>query len=118
MLDCEGANQPSKPTAGWLGTPLQWRIVVVWPVPNQHSMRLPFQRTTLQRSLRRPRPATVPRLENSSISALYRASRVGGDFYDFLLTDRRRLVFLLLDVAGKRDEALDVAAAVQERMRP
>jgi sigma-B regulation protein RsbU (phosphoserine phosphatase) len=81
-------------------------------------MRLPFQRTTPQRSLRRPRPATVPRLENSSISALYRASRVGGDFYDFLLTDRRRLVFLLLDVAGKRDEALDVAAAVQERMRP
>ena len=80
-------------------------------------MRLPFQRTTLQRALRRPRPTTVPRLENSSISALYRAARVGGDFYDFLLTDRLRLVFLLLDVAGEREEALDIAAAVQERMR-
>ncbi len=60
----------------------------------------------------------VPQLDRSSISALYRAARVGGDFYDFLVTDSGRLVFLLLDVAGKREEALDIAAAVQDHMRP
>jgi len=49
---------------------------------------------------------------------VYCAARVGGDFYDFLLTDSQRLIFLLLDVAGKREQALDIAAAVQERMRP
>ena len=49
---------------------------------------------------------------------MYRAARVGGDFYDFLVTASGRLVFLLLDVAGKREEALDIAAAVQDHMRP
>lgn len=81
-------------------------------------MRLPFQSPAPQRTLRRPQPTLVPELGNASISALYRAARVGGDFYDFQMTESGRLVFLLLDVAGKREEALDIAAAVQERMRP
>ena len=94
------------------------RTVVLSVFSSTHAMRLPFQNTAPQRTLRRPQSTVVPQLENSSISALYRAARVGGDFYDFLVTDSRRLVFLLLDVAGKREEALDIAAAVQERMRP
>ncbi len=81
-------------------------------------MKLPFHNAAPQRTLRRPQSTPIPQLGSSSISALYRAARVGGDFYDFLVTDSRRLVFLLLDVAGKREEALDVAAAVQERMHP
>jgi len=81
-------------------------------------MKLPFQTTAPQRTLRRPQPTPVPQLGSSTISAVYCAARVGGDFYDFLVTDSRRLVFLLLDVAGKREEALDIAAAVQERMHP
>ncbi|HXP47832.1 MAG TPA: SpoIIE family protein phosphatase [Terriglobales bacterium] len=81
-------------------------------------MKLPFHNAAPQRTLRRPQSTPVPQLGSSSISALYRAARVGGDFYDFLVTDSRRLVFLLLDVAGKREEALDIAAAVQERMHP
>ena len=80
-------------------------------------MRLPFQSPAPQRTLRRPQPTLVPELENSSISAQYRAARVGGDFYDFLLTESGRLLFLLLDVAGKREQALDIAAAVQDGMR-
>jgi serine phosphatase RsbU (regulator of sigma subunit) len=81
-------------------------------------MKLPFQNPAPQRALRRPQPTLVPELGHSSISALYRAARVGGDFYDFLVTDSGRLVFLLLDVAGKREEALDISAAVQERLHP
>ena len=68
--------------------------------------------------MRRPQPTLIPRLANSSICARYRAARVGGDFYDFLVTDSGRLVFLLLDVAGKREEALDISAAVQDHMHP
>jgi len=77
-----------------------------------------FQNSAPERTLRRPQPTVVPQLDGSSISALYRAARVGGDFYDFLVTDSGRLVFLLLDVAGKREEALNIAAAVQDHMRP
>jgi len=80
-------------------------------------MKLPFRQKAPSRTLRRPQPTVVPELRSSSICALYRAARVGGDFYDFLVTDSGRLVFLLLDVAGKRDEALDIAAAVQDCMR-
>ena len=77
-----------------------------------------FESSAPVRTLRRPQPTLIPQLGNSSICALYRAARVGGDFYDFLVTDSGRLVFLLLDVAGKREEALDISAAVQDRMRP
>jgi serine phosphatase RsbU (regulator of sigma subunit) len=76
------------------------------------------QNSAPERTLRRPEPTAIPQLGKSSISALYRAARVGGDFYDFLITDSGRLVLLLLDVAGKREEALNISAAVQERMRP
>jgi serine phosphatase RsbU (regulator of sigma subunit) len=77
-----------------------------------------FQNSAPERTLRRPEPTVVPQLGNSSICAMYRAARVGGDFYDFLVTASGRLVFLLLDVAGKRERALDIAAAVQDHMRP
>lgn len=80
-------------------------------------MKLPFTRTAPQRELRRPQPSLIPEMKNSSICALYRAARVGGDFFDFVVTDSGRLLFLLMDVAGNRDEALDIAAAVQHRLR-
>src|ERR1700739_1276472 len=92
-------------------------MVVLSSSPSTQAMKLPFQNSAHQRILRRPESTAIPELGNSSICALYCAARVGGDFYDFLVTDSRRLIFLLLDVAGKREEALDIAAAVQDRMR-
>ena len=77
-----------------------------------------FESSSPEQTLRRPQPTLIPQLAKSSICALYRAARVGGDFYDFLVTDSGRVVFVLLDVAGKREEALDISAAVQDRMRP
>jgi serine phosphatase RsbU (regulator of sigma subunit) len=92
-------------------------IVVVWFSSSTQAMKLPFQNPAPQRTFRRPEHTAIPELGSSSICCLYRAARVGGDFYDFLVTDSGRLLFLLLDVAGKREEALDIAAAVQDRMR-
>ncbi len=48
---------------------------------------------------------------------MYRAARVGGDFYDFFVPNDFRVVFLLLDIAGKREHALHVAASAQEQFR-
>ncbi|MGZ4814198.1 MAG: PP2C family protein-serine/threonine phosphatase [Terriglobales bacterium] len=56
-------------------------------------------------------------MQCSDLAALYRAARVGGDFFDFVPVGPNRLIFALLDIAGKRDQALHVAACVQEALR-
>lgn len=80
-------------------------------------MRLPFLQATVERPLRQPAPTVLPVLPAVGIAALYRGARMGGDFYDFAVTLGGRLVFLLLDIAGKRKEALDIAASVQQDFR-
>jgi serine phosphatase RsbU (regulator of sigma subunit) len=56
-------------------------------------------------------------MHQSEAVALYRAARVGGDFFEFVQAEHDRLVFVLLDIAGRRDEALNIAAAVQDMLR-
>lgn len=80
-------------------------------------MRLPFLQASVERPLRQPAPTLLPTLPTVGIAALYRGARMGGDFYDFAVTQGGRLLFLLLDIAGKRREALDIAASVQESFR-
>jgi len=79
-------------------------------------MKLSFQREATTPNLRMPHPSVLPAKPDLSTSALYRGSRIGGDFYDFLEISETRMVFLLADVAGKRDEALHIAAAVQDAL--
>ena len=69
------------------------------------------------KALRTPISAPTPGLPNSAIAAKYRAARVGGDFFDFMRAGPTRLAFIILDIAGKRAEALDVAAQVQDLFR-
>jgi serine phosphatase RsbU (regulator of sigma subunit) len=81
------------------------------------SMKTLFRSSAPSKQLRQPAPTIVPQLKNSQIAAAYRAARMGGDFYDFVVTDTDRLVLVLMDIAGKRDQAMDIAAAVQDRFR-
>ena len=62
---------------------------------------------------RRPQPAAMPDLPNAHFFALYRGARTGGDFYDFACVSGRVLT-LFCDVSGRRNEALHIAAAVQD----
>ena len=80
-------------------------------------MRLPFLQATEERPQVHPAPTLVPTLPGVGIAALYHGARMGGDFYDFLVTPCGRLIFLLLDIAGERREALEIATAVQELFR-
>src|SRR5512146_392883 len=66
--------------------------------------------------LRRPAPACIPRLEDADLCALYVGARVGGDFFEFFDVNDS-LIFLLLDIAGRREEALHIASAVQDFVR-
>ncbi len=76
-------------------------------------MRL-FEREIHKPKLRLPSPAVVPDRKDLSVSALYRGSRLGGDYFDFVPINGNRMLFLLSDVAGQRDEAMHIAASLQD----
>jgi len=80
-------------------------------------MKLPFLNHTAQRDLRKPAPSSIPKLDTLQVAMQYKGARMGGDFFDFIEVGPSRLVFLMMDVAGKRDEAMDIAAVVQDRFR-
>ncbi|HMK29345.1 MAG TPA: SpoIIE family protein phosphatase [Terriglobales bacterium] len=77
-------------------------------------MRLPFQSKPEPEPLRQPLPTVVPRIASLDVAAQYCATPMGGDFYDFLEVGPGLLLVLLIDIAGERNQALSVAAAVQE----
>jgi serine phosphatase RsbU (regulator of sigma subunit) len=80
------------------------------------AMKLPFRAVAPVREVRHPAPAALPKLADCTVAAMYRATRVGGDYYDFLFAESC-LIFMFLDIAGRREEALDVAAVVQQRFQ-
>lgn len=55
----------------------------------------------------------MPELPDTHFFALYRGARTGGDFYDFACVGRHVLV-IFCDISGQRDEALHIAATVQD----
>ncbi len=79
-------------------------------------MKLPFHRAP-ERNLRQPAPSIIPTLQTANVSARYHAARKGGDFHDFVASGSGRMLFVLLDIAGERAEALNIAAAAQDRFR-
>jgi serine phosphatase RsbU (regulator of sigma subunit) len=54
---------------------------------------------------------------SADLAALYRGTRVGGDFFEFVKVGNDRLIFVLLDIAGRRDQAMNIATSLQEMLR-
>lgn len=79
-------------------------------------MRLPFQSAAPKTALRKPAPSATPELHGATVAAVFCGQRVSGDYYEFLKTGER-LVVVLLDIAGRRDEAFDIEAEVQTELR-
>jgi hypothetical protein len=81
-------------------------------------MRRPFRKNVEPPAeLRLPAPSQPPKLNSSDLAALYRGARVGGDFFESVKVGNDRLIFVLLDIAGRRDQAIDIAASLQELLR-
>lgn len=80
-------------------------------------MKLPFQPAAQQTELRNPKPFPFPKLPTVDLAAQYKAARVGGDFFDVMHVAKTKLLFVLMDIAGKRETALHVAAAAQDVFR-
>lgn len=71
------------------------------------------QLTTVQRT---PRQTDIGELPGIDLHAEYQSARTGGDFFDALVVGSR-LLFILMDIAGRRPETDTVAARVQDTFR-
>ena len=80
-------------------------------------MKLKFQSSVPAPVYRQPVPTAIPKLETAELAAKYRGARIGGDFYDFVPIGESKLLFVMLDIAGKRETALHSAAIAQEVFR-
>ncbi len=71
-----------------------------------------FFRKPPEPDLQRPVPTQFPTLSSAQIAVRYHGARIGGDFFDIVCA-RDRMIFIVLDIAGRRDFAFHVAATVQ-----
>jgi phosphoserine phosphatase RsbU/P len=55
---------------------------------------------TAPESIRQPKTTKFPDLKSAEVAALYRAARIGGDYFDFFQPVKGKMVFILMDVAG------------------
>ena len=64
-----------------------------------------------------PSRRRFPRLRGADIAAVFLGKRLAGDFYDSLRVSPERVLFGLLDVAGRREDNRAILAAAQEIFR-
>lgn len=64
-----------------------------------------------------PIASEFPVLRDAEIAAAFAGQRSAGDFYDFLRVSPSRVLFGLLDVAGRRDQIQEILSAVQRIFR-
>ncbi len=64
-----------------------------------------------------PVPTIFPKIEGADLAAVFVGKRVAGDFYDSLRVSPERVLFALLDVAGRREDNRAILAAAQETFR-
>jgi serine phosphatase RsbU (regulator of sigma subunit) len=64
-----------------------------------------------------PVPGEFPKIRGAEIAATTYGKRVAGDFYDSLRVSPERILFGLLDVAGRRENNLPVLAAATNVFR-
>jgi len=61
-----------------------------------------------------PVPSAFPSVRGAAIAAAYIGQRSAGDFYDVIRVNPSRILFGLLDVAGRRDQNMDILRAAQK----
>ncbi len=58
-----------------------------------------------------------PRIEGAEMAAVFYGKRVAGDFYDAIRVSPERILFGLLDVAGRREDTREILTAAQKILR-
>ena len=76
-------------------------------------MKLGFQRERGASAPSLTAAANFPQLSGADIAGMVQGERVGGDLYHFLRANRCRVIFGLLDVAGRVDENRNIVMAAK-----
>jgi serine phosphatase RsbU (regulator of sigma subunit) len=76
-------------------------------------MKLSFQRERTAAPPVMPSRAEFPPLSGAEIAGVVHGEKVGGDLYHFLRANRCRVIFGLLDVAGRREENHGIVEAAK-----
>ncbi|HET6175703.1 MAG TPA: PP2C family protein-serine/threonine phosphatase [Candidatus Sulfotelmatobacter sp.] len=74
-------------------------------------------RTPVPAPAAEPVPTVFPKIEGADIAAVFAGKRVAGDFYDSVRVSPERVLFGLLDVAGRRDDNRGILIAAQDIFR-
>jgi serine phosphatase RsbU (regulator of sigma subunit) len=81
-------------------------------------MRFLFNHERYSRSVpREPVLAEVPELHAAQLAAAYYGERQGGDLHDFVRVTPNRVLFGLLDMAGRLEENSAIVSAAQQAFR-
>ena len=64
-----------------------------------------------------PAAAAFPEVRGAEIAASFGEERTGGDFYDSLRVSPSRVLFGLLDVAGRREDNQEILASAKQVFR-
>jgi len=64
-----------------------------------------------------PMQADVPTLQDAELAAAYYGERLGGDLHDFIRVNSRRVLFGLLDMAGRLEQNSTIISAAQHTFR-
>lgn len=62
-------------------------------------------------------PTVFPKIEGADIGGVFVGKRVAGDFYDSIRVSPERVLFGLLDVAGRREDNRGILIAAQDIFR-
>src|ERR1700678_4397436 len=62
-------------------------------------------------------PTVFPKVAGADIGAAFVGKRLAGDFYDSVRVSSERVLFGLLDVAGRHDDNRAIVAAAQQTFR-
>jgi sigma-B regulation protein RsbU (phosphoserine phosphatase) len=81
------------------------------------SALLKFARGKTTRQPSHPVQAPVPDLQDAQLAAVYYDRRVGGDLYDFLRVTPTRVLFALLDIAGRIEQNGKIVSAAKDTFR-
>ena len=59
-------------------------------------------------------PSEMPTLKGADVAAVFYGQRMGGDFYEFVRASPTRVLFGLLDLAGRREENGGILSAAKK----
>ena len=76
-----------------------------------------FKQEKITPATSEPLHCSVPALRDAEIAAVYYDRRMAGDFYEFLRAGPSRVLFALLDMAGRRSEIGETLVAAQKTFR-